>query len=229
MLFLILLLLVILILIFLLFNNTKENFSSIPGIQIPFLLITDKNKFEDSEYKLHELGFKDISRIAPVYLENDNTTCKERNIGISELGCSYAHLSCYKKIVETNKASIILETDWDFTVSSEKLYKLMELYYNYFLRKKLDILWLGYCGNACTHAYIIGPKTCKKILDLNYCNSPIDVILHQQLCLKKQLKCESVSSEKKSDKLFGSGLILQDRKNNLGMHDMNNAKTTKWI
>lgn len=93
----------------------------------------------------------------------------------------------------------------------------------------LDILWLGYCGNACTNAYIIRPETCKKLIHLNYCDEPIDILLHHQLCLKNIFKCQKVPSENKKKDLFGNGLILQDRKNNLGMHDNNNLRTFKWI
>jgi hypothetical protein len=204
----------------------SESFNLVSLDDIPIIIISKSQKFKDSKKRLNQLGFKKIYRVEPVYLNKD-TICSKRKIGLSELGCIEAHKNCFRKVSQLKVPCIILEEDWDYTISSNDFKKKIINYYNYYISNNLDVLWLGHCGDACMHAYIIGPKCSNQITNLNYCDSPVDLKLYK-LCKLKSLKCYKVVNEGHSKNHFGSGLIFQDRKNNLGMHDHTNSRTSLW-
>lgn len=211
----------------LLFLKESESFNLISSEDIPIIIISKQKKFEESKKRLEQLGFKKIFRVEPVYM-NEDSICVVRKVGLSELGCIEAHKKCFQMVSKIKAPCIILEEDWDFTISSESFTKKIINYYNYYINNNLDLLWLGHCGDACMHAYIIGPRCSNHVLSLNYCDSPVDLKLYK-LCRLKTLKCYKVFNEGRSKNHFGSGIIFQDRKNNPGMHDHSNSRTSLWF
>lgn len=223
-----LLLILLVLLVLLVIFRRKESFRSIVSpSEIPILIISSPEHFSRSKERLNNLGFKDIKRIPPVYLK-DRGNCQTKNLSLSELGVSKAHHSCFKEILKTNKNAIILEEDWRYSLSDDLFLKKILDYYNYFISNNLDILWLGHCGDACMHAYIVSPRSLNMVLNVDYCNKPIDIILYD-LCKKKTLNCFKVLNETHDNKIYyGQGLIFQDRKNIEGIHDHNNGITSKF-
>ena len=97
-------------------------------------------------------------------------------------------------------------------------------YYN--SHKENNITYLGYCGDACLHGYIISPQKAKLILKNKnrICNDPIDIVYNKYYCKKNE--CIRIPDKyKKNKKLFGNGLILQDRNKYVGMHNSKNKRT----
>ena len=220
--------LVLVILVFLLiYCQESESFSSITPDKIPILIISKPEKYKKSYERLKVLGFKIIKRVPPVFLK-ESKTCALEKIGLSELGCIEAHKSCFREVLNINSPCIILEEDWDYSLASGIFLKKIMNYYSYYISNNLDILWLGHCGNACTHAYIIGPKTCNYLLGEDYCSSPLDIKLYK-LCRERKIKCFKVKNDNTNKNFFGGGIILQDRKNNIGMHDHYNTRTKMWF
>lgn len=219
---------IIILVVLLIILKKPESFQIFSSVDdIPILIISNSENFSRSTIILNRLGFKNIKRIPPVYLK-DGGNCKTKNISLSELGVSKAHQRCFNEVLKINKDSIILEEDWRYSLSDDLFLKKLIDYYNYFKSNKLDLLWLGHCGQACMHAYIMSPKSVNSILNLDYCNKPIDVIMYN-LCSKKTLKCFKVSDEEHDTKMyFGRGIIFQDRNNIKGMHDHNNKRTSKF-
>lgn len=227
-LYLLLLLILLVLLVLLVIFRRKESFkTNVSPSEIPILIISSPEHFSRSKERLNNLGFKNIKRIPPVYLK-DRGNCQTKNLSLSELGVSKAHHSCFKEILKTNKNAIILEEDWRYSLSNDLFIKKIVDYYIFFSSNDLDILWLGYCGDGCTHSYIVSPKSIKMLLDLNYCDKPIDILLYG-LCRSKSLKCFKASNELHDNKIYyGQGLVFQDRKNIQGIHDHNNARTSKF-
>lgn len=217
----------VILVIILIFFQESESFNNVSLSGIPILVISNPEKFKQSYLRLKLLGFKTIRRVPPIYLKND-TICKTRKVGLSELGCIEAHKSCFREVLKLRTPCIILEEDWDYTLASDIFSKKIINYYQYYLNNSLDLLWLGHCGDACMHAYIIGPKSCKYILGLDYCNTPVDLKLYK-LCREQKLKCYKVKNDNTNKNYFGGGLIIQDRKNNIGMHDHTNKRTKMWF
>ena len=222
---LLLLILVILLVIF----RRRESFKSIVSpSEIPILIISSPEHFSRSKERLNNLGFKDVKRIPPVYLK-DRGNCQTKNLSLSELGVTKAHHSCFKEVLKINKNAIILEEDWRYSLSDDLFLKKLLDYYDYFSSNDLDILWLGYYHDSCTHSYIVSPRSLNMVLNVNYCNKPVDMILYG-LCRKKSLKCFKASNEVHDNKIYyGQGLVFQDRKNIKGMHDHNNDRTSRFI
>lgn len=220
-------LLIILVILFIIVRRRESFKTIISPSEIPILIISSQEHFYRSGKRLNNLGFKDVKRIPPVYLK-DRGDCQNRNLSLSELGVSKAHHFCFKEILKMNKNAIILEEDWKYSLSDDLFVKKILDYYNYFTSNSLDILWLGYCGDGCTHSYIVSPKSLKMLLNVDYCDKPIDIILYG-LCKKKSLNCFKVLNETHNSKLYyGQGLIFQDRKNVVGIHDHDNKETSKF-
>lgn len=224
-----LILLFIILLILLIACRGSESFQSDVSIyDIPILIISNSDNFCASKDKLIKLGFRNIKRIPPVYLK-DRGDCQKKTLSLSELGVTRAHQSCFREVLKMNQDSIILEEDWRYSLTDEIFLKKISEYYNYFKSKDLDLLWLGHCGDACMHAYIISVKSVNNILKSNYCDAPVDLVLYK-LCRNKSLNCFKVKNEVHDSKVYyGSGIIFQDRKNIQGIHDHNNMRSSKFI
>jgi GR25 family glycosyltransferase involved in LPS biosynthesis len=188
-------------------------------------VITDKKYFNDQKKLLNKIGFNNVNLINPVYIKDTKKYCKNLKVSKGELGCSYAHLNALKKVIKLNKSCIIFEKDWTYTISDNELKKEILKYYN--SHNKNKITYLGYCGNACLHGYIISPEKAKIILKNKnkLCNKPIDIFYINNFC--KNGNCIKVPNKykKKNNNFFGSGLILQDRNKYIGMHDSKNERT----
>jgi GR25 family glycosyltransferase involved in LPS biosynthesis len=209
-------------------KNNKENFES--SSNIPILVITDKKYFNDQKKLLNKIGFNNVNLINPVYIKDTKMYCKNIKVSRGELGCSYAHLNALKKVIKLNKSCIIFEKDWTYTISNNELKKEILKYYN--LHKKDNITYLGYCKSKytndydCTHGYIISPKKAKEILKNKnkLCFDAIDTFYYKYYC--KNNECTKVPNKyNQNKKLFGSGLIFQDRNKYTGMRNANNQKT----
>lgn len=203
-------------------KNIKENFEN--SSNIPILIITDEKYFNDQKNLLKKIGFNKIYLINPVYIKDTKKYCKKIKISKGELGCSYAHLNALKKIIKLNKSCIVFEKDWTYNIPNIKFKKEIIKYYN--SHKENNITYLGYCGNGCTHGYIISPQKAKLILKNKnrICNDPIDMVYNKYYCKKNE--CIRIPDKyKKNKKLFGNGLILQDRNKYVGMHNSKNKKT----
>lgn len=224
-----LILLLIILVTLLVILRRKESFNYIVSpSEIPILIISSPEHFSRSKERLNSLGFKNIKRIPPVYL-NDLGNCQTKSLSLSELGVSKAHHICFKEVLRMNKNTIILEEDWRYSLSNDLFIKKILEYYNYFNSNNLDILWLGYCGDGCTHSYIVSPKSLNYLLGVDYCDKPIDIILYA-LCKKKSLKCFKALNEKHDSKIYyGQGLVFQDRNNIQGIHDHENKKTSIFV
>lgn len=208
-------------------SATKEGFNTVELKNIPILIISKENKFKQSKTKLENIGFYDIKHINPVIINNDHI-CKDRRISLSELGCAEAHKNCFREIKKTGKPTIILEEDWTYSVDDNVFKDKILKYYNIHIRDSLDITFLGHYGDSCIHAYIVSPKCCDKLISINNCSLPTDTNIYSRC--NTDLKCVKVKHESSvNDKLyFGKGLIVQDRINNIGMHDHNNNTTFKF-
>ena len=116
----ILIILVGLLIYFQEFEN--ESFNLVSLDDIPIIIISSSQKFKDSKKRLNQLGFKKIYKVEPVYLNRDKI-CSKRKVGLSELGCIEAHKNCFRKVSELKVPCVILEEDWDYTISLGQLLK----------------------------------------------------------------------------------------------------------
>ena len=220
--FFVLLFIILFLYYFFKLKNIKENFEN--SSNIPILVITDKKYFNHQKKLLNTIGFNNIYLINPVYIKDTKKYCKNIKISNGELGCSYAHLNALKEVIKLNKSCIILEKDWSYNISNNKLKKEIIKYYN--SHNKNNITFLGYCGIGCTHGYIISPVKAKSIINNKnkLCDLQIDLFYNKYYC--KNNECIRVPNKyKKNKKLFGDGLILQDRNKYVGMHDSKNKRT----
>lgn len=217
-------------LIFILIINKNNSYEHFKNDDIPILIITDKKYFNQQKKLLNQIGFYNIYFIEPVYIKDSSLYCNNLKVSKSELGCSYAHLNALKKIIKLNKSCLILEKDWSYSISNKILKKEILKYYNLHQKNNYNITYLGYCGNGCTHGYIISPKIAIQIINKkkNLCNNPVDIFYNKYFC--KNNKCFRVPNKYKyNKKLYGGGLILQDRFKYIGMHNHFNKRTSNFI
>lgn len=190
-------------------------------------MLSPKPLFDAKAPVLWQLGFEPV-RVPPVHTE---LSC----IGnlTSRTGTFLGHRAAWQKIAEVGSKGLILEADWSIgdmqASNAEKLAEMLDE-----LRKRPDDLTkVGGCGSLCNTAYFMSAALAKQVQDEDPCKHTdgTDVftrqLCYQQVALRngQYASCHIVTGGTlyaKSQGLYGSGIIFQDRKKIRGLHDQNN-------
>jgi len=141
-----------------------------------------------------------------------------------EVACSISHKKLWKHIYDTGVPYAIIFEDDIFIpeyITKDIIYEHIHEYTDF------DIIYLGHCYpkktsngkilsegvGECTHAYVLRRDAIPILLqESDPKNLPIDNII-QNICKKHKLKCylSNTMSEKDDTKLFGDGIIWQNR------------------
>ena len=184
------------------------------------VVIADEKHFKEwSEPKLKKLNLP--------YIRSDPVYTKLTTYGSpGETGCVLAHKKVWKEASNRYIPTLVLEKDW--TINPNISYTELRNQIIKATKSKKDMVRLGYCvyGNnmLCTHAYMISPKTAKKMNSI-LIGKALDYTF-AKACNEKKISCEYYGRNLNTPKnLFGTGVILQDRENVEGMRDQTNKKT----
>ena len=192
------------------------------------------------ERGLNLLDIHDAERVDPVFTDD---TCVNGTKG--ETGCFRAHKNVWGMCAAQDSADrcLVLERDWTIG-DQDPAHVASELQS---LPTSNDYYLVGNCGYAwCSHAYVITKEYAAELSDVDECaldmpvdafinkkcreglsvtdecvlDMPIDAFTHQR-CRNGSSVCGLYEKEKMPG-CFGNGLIQQNRKDMIGMHDENN-------
>jgi len=194
-------------------------------------VISPQRLFDEKVNALWQLGF-DAQRIDPVHTTQSCIGGDSIGGDSPRTGTFLGHREAWKHVAAMGKKALILEADWSIGDLSSLNAQKLALQLHRLGDRDDDLTKVGSCGSLCNTAYFLSPW----LADIMQHEDPCDGdsmkkdgtdVWVKHLCFNEtqiqghSIKCRIVKGGTlyaRSQKLYGSGLIFQDREHIKGLH-----------